>query len=254
MSRKWGLLGRSLGHSFSPSFFQAKFARLGLHDASYTLFERPSASALRALFEEDPELEGVNVTVPFKEEVMAELDALTPVAAAIGAVNVVRREAGGRLIGHNTDAEGFAGSLRPFLTGDHDRALVIGAGGAAAAVRYALTGLGIDVVHAVRRDLPEGTPYRWVRLDAIEPLAVAHHRLVVQATPVGTAPDVEASVPFPWDGVGRRHFVVDLVYNPPVTAFLRRAQERGAMTLNGQDMLMLQAEAAWRFWSETSPT
>lgn len=249
MSRKWGLLGRSLGHSFSPRFFQAKFERLGLTDASYALFERPSASAVQALFAGDPELEGVNVTVPFKEEVVEYLDGLTPAAAAIGAVNVVRREAGGRLMGHNTDAEGFAGSLRPFLTGDHDRALVVGAGGAAAAVRYALKGLGIDVVHLVRRDLPEGTPYRWVRLDAIEAAAVRHHRLIVQATPVGTAPDVDAAVPFPWDGVGSRHFVVDLVYNPPETAFLRAAKARGAMTLNGEDMLMLQAEAAWRFWN-----
>ena len=250
MSRRWGLLGGSLSHSFSPGFFQAKFASEGLTDASYDLFERPNAAAVRSLFADFPDLEGLNVTVPHKVAVIEHLDALTPTATAIGAVNVVRREPDGRLVGHNTDADGFAASLRPFLTGDHDRAFVLGAGGAAAAVRFALERLGIEVVHLVRRDLPASTPYRWVRLDAIEAAAVRHFRLVVQATPVGTAPDVDASVPFPWDGVGPRHFVVDLVYNPPLSQFLRRASERGAMTLNGADMLRLQAEAAWRFWNK----
>jgi shikimate dehydrogenase len=249
MSRRWGLLGGSLSHSLSPAFFQAKFAAEGLTDTHYDLFERSDAASVRALFAEHPDLEGLNVTVPHKVAVMEHLDALTPAATAIGAVNAVRREADGRLTGHNTDAHGFVASLRPFLTGDHDRAIIVGAGGAAAAVRYGLAGLGIDAVHAVRRDLPACTPFRWVRLDGIEAAAVKHYRLIVQATPVGTAPDTEEAVDFPWEGVGERHFVVDLVYNPPRTRFLRNAEARGALTLNGADMLRLQAEAAWGFWN-----
>ncbi len=253
MSRHWGLLGKSLSHSFSKDFFEAKFKSLGL-DATYTLFERSTGAEVLDVFQNQEELEGLNVTVPFKTEVIPYLDELTPTAKAIGAVNVIRREFDGRLIGHNSDAEGFAQSLRPFLTGDHHRAMVIGAGGAAAAVRYALTQLGIEVVHLVRRDLSEETPYRWARLESIEAESVKHFRLLVQATPVGTAPDVKATVDFPWEGITDRHFAVDLIYNPKTTEFLKRAKARGAMTLNGTDMLHLQAERSWEFWTRHSPS
>ena len=250
--RRWGLLGSSLSHSFSPGFFQAKFQAVGLKHADYELFERSNASAVRELFEQHPELEGLNVTVPHKTAVIPYLDELTPVAQAIGAVNTIRRMPDGRLLGHNTDAEGFAGSLRPFLTGDHDRAMILGAGGAASAVRHALQELGIEVVHLVRNAPPKDVSFRWVQWEDVEAAAVRHYRLIVQATPVGTAPHVDESVPFPWEGVGPRHLVVDLIYNPAETAFLKMAAHQGALTLNGGDMLTLQAEAAWKFW--TSPT
>jgi shikimate dehydrogenase len=183
--------------------------------------------------------------VPYKESILPFLSSLTPEAQAIGAVNAIKPSDDGTWMGHNTDAVGFLNSIRPFLRSDHERALVIGNGGAAKAVRYGLNTLGIQVAHVTRRELSGSS----VRFEDLSPEAVGHHKLVVQCTPVGTYPDVDNCVPFPWSGMTPQHLVVDLVYNPAETKFLREARSRGAESMNGKDMLYAQADADWRWWT-----
>ena len=165
-------------------------------------------------------------------------------AKAIGAVNAIKPLADGTWMGHNTDAVGFLNSIRPFLRSDHERALIIGNGGAAKAVRFELLELGVAVAHVTRQEVS----WPSVRFEGLSPEAVGHHKLIVQCTPVGTYPDLDACVPFPWTGITPQHLVVDLVYNPAETQFLKNARAMGAEAMNGKDMLHAQADAAWRWW------
>ena len=246
---RFGLLGKSLAHSHSPALFAEKFKRAGLDSARYSLFELDEIGKfsdwITTLQEQHGPLSGLNVTVPYKESILPFLSSLTPEAQAIGAVNAIKPCDDGTWMGHNTDAVGFLNSIRPFLRSDHERALVIGNGGAAKAVRYGLNTLGIQVAHVTRRELSGSS----VRFEDLSPEAVGHHKLVVQCTPVGTYPDVDNCVPFPWSGMTTQHLVVDLVYNPAETKFLREARSRGAESMNGKDMLYAQADAAWRWWT-----
>lgn len=247
--KKLGLLGRELSHSFSPQWFQAKFDRENITGYQYDLYPIADLSDWAQWQAQRPDLIGLNVTIPYKQAIIPFLRHLTPEAQAIGAVNVLRREGAG-WIGHNTDAAGFAHSLRPFLAAHHERAIILGRGGAAAAVRHVLTGLGIPCVHVVRDRADEaGNGVQYLPYTEVTAAWARHFPLVVQATPLGTAPHVEECHPFPWEAVGPGHLVVDLVYNPPTTLFLQRAAERGATVLNGQAMLEAQAQAAWDFWT-----
>jgi shikimate dehydrogenase len=247
--KKLGLLGRELSHSFSPQWFQAKFDREHITGYRYDLYPLADLSDWPQWQTQRPDLIGLNVTIPYKQTIIPYLQGLTPEAQAIGAVNVLRREGTG-WVGHNSDAAGFAHSLRPFLAAHHERAIILGRGGAAAAVRHVLTGLGISCVHVVRDRAEEAPPgVQQVALAEVTEAWARHFPLVVQATPLGTAPRIEACHPFPWEAVGPDHLVVDLVYNPPMTLFLQRAAERGATILNGQAMLEAQAQAAWDFWT-----
>lgn len=251
--RRYGLLGKSLQHSHSQALFAQKFAQENIVDASYSLFELSDLINWQAwshaqLRHPEGALLGLNVTVPYKQSILAHLDQLTPQAEAIGAVNALRPMGDGQWMGHNTDAQGFAKSIRPFLTSSHERALILGNGGAAAAVRYVLETLGIDVVHVTRRHSDE---VRAVRFEDLTEEAVRFFGLIVQATPVGTVPRVEEVLPFPWGGLGPEHLVIDLIYNPSETQFLQRAKQQGATVLNGKDMLFNQAQAAWEWWNQT---
>ena len=248
IQRRYGVLGAQLAHSHSPALFADRFAKMGIVDATYHRFERPSLEGFGAWLEHEgavhPPLQGLNITIPYKQSILPFLVDLTDVAKAVGAVNAIKPTARG-WIGHNTDVEGFLKPIRPFLRNVHERALILGNGGAAAAVRHGLTSLGIDVIHVTRTDV-EG---RSIRYEEVSPALLHHCKLVVQCTPVGTYPDVAACVPFPWEGVGTDHLAVDLVYNPAETEFLRRAASKGAETLNGSGMLLAQAEAAWNWWN-----
>lgn len=247
--RRFGVLGRSLVHSHSPALFADRFRAWGISDASYERFERPNLDGFEHWLEEaaqaTPPLRGLNVTIPFKQAILPYLTDLSPAAQAIGAVNAIKPANGG-WTGHNTDAEGFMKSLRPFLRSSHDRALILGNGGAAAAVRYGLQSLGIEVFHVTRK------PIEWtaMRYDVLNAAFLNHCRLVVQCTPIGTYPDVDAYLEIPFAGLTSDHLVVDLVYNPAQTAFLTRAAAAGAETMNGKPMLIAQAEAAWKWWNE----
>lgn len=247
-SRRFGVLGQSLVHSHSPALFADRFKAWGIDNASYERFERANLDGIGDWLQTEalgsPALLGLNVTIPYKQSIIPLLQDLTPTARAIGAVNAIKPAANG-WIGHNTDAEGFMKSLRPFLTSAHERALILGNGGAAAAVRFGLQSLGIDVIHVTR------SPIEWesMRYKTLNAAYLRHCKLVVQCTPVGTYPDTEASIEIPWEGLTPEHLVVDLVYNPAQTAFLKHSCASGAKTMNGKPMLIAQAEAAWNWWN-----
>ncbi|MBR1712556.1 MAG: shikimate dehydrogenase [Alloprevotella sp.] len=249
----YGLVGYPLGHSFSAQYFAEKFAREG-RDAAYANFPMERVPDLHAFAAERPQLRGLNVTIPHKQAVIPQLDALSPEAEAIGAVNVVRVERGGgagagadgvRLVGYNTDAVGFRESLEPLLTGVERRALVLGTGGASRAVAHGLRQLGIAVRLVSRTRRGEGC----VSYADVTPEVLAGHLLVVNCSPVGMHPRTEDAPAIPYAALTPRHLLYDLVYNPLETAFLRRGRERGARTKNGLEMLHRQAEAAWRIWN-----
>ena len=248
ITRRFGVLGRSLVHSHSPALFADRFNAWSIHDASYERFERENLDDfkewLQTQAQVSPALKGLNVTIPYKQSIIPLLQDLTPTARAIGAVNAIKPTPDG-WVGHNTDAEGFMKSLRPFLASAHERALILGNGGAAAAVRFGLQSLGINVIHVTR------SPIEWesMRYETLNADYLKHCKLIVQCTPVGTYPDTEACIEIPWEGLTTEHLVVDLVYNPTQTAFLKRAEVAGAKTMNGKPMLIAQAEAAWNWWN-----
>lgn len=241
----YGLIGRKLGHSFSQTYFTQKFRQLHLDEHGYELFELASPTELPALVAAHPELRGLNVTVPYKELIWPYLDEVASSAARVGAVNVIEIRADGRLVGHNTDYTGFRESLRPFFParGEAARALILGTGGAAKAVEVALRELGIGYWLVSRDPLRGGLTY-----DDLTPELVGAHALLVNATPLGTYPDVDQCPPLPYAALGQQHYLYDLIYNPAETRFLRLGREAGAQIKNGFEMLGLQAEAAWAIW------
>ena len=246
--REFGLIGRSLGHSFSQTYFTQKFYSLGLTDCRYDLFQLPSIAELPALIRAHPNLRGLNVTVPYKEEVWPFLNEVTPAAARVGAVNVIDVRPDGRLVGHNTDYVGFRESLRQFfpLRGAEARALVLGMGGAAKAVEVALRDLNITSWLVGRRPTGPGLTY-----DGLTPTLVAGHPLIINATPVGTFPHIEECPRLPYAALTVGHYLYDLVYNPTETRFMTNGITAGAHVKNGFEMLCLQAEAAWEIWNQS---
>lgn len=257
--QQYGLLGFPLSHSFSATFFAEKFAREGI-DARYDNFELERIDGLRALVADHPQLCGLNVTIPHKQAVMAQLDALTPAAAEIGAVNVVRiarlPDGGVRLVGDNSDVVGFTESLRPLLQSHHRKALVLGTGGASKAVVVALRRLGIAPTYVSRQAVAAGvkvgseTAVPTLTYDDLTPEELADHLLVVNTTPLGMSPKVETMPALPYAALRAEHLCYDLVYNPLETRFLAESRKRGAQTKNGLEMLHLQALAAWEMWHE----
>ena len=242
--REFGIIGRPLGHSASARHFTAKFENEGL-DCHFEQYELPSIEALPELLERVP-LEGFNVTIPYKQQVMRYLDGLSDEAAKIGAVNCVRRHADGRMIGHNTDIIGLRVALAELLDGVvPEHALVLGTGGASQAVQYALTELGIPC-DLISRDPAKGN-YTYDNL----PVEVgAESKLIINATPVVTWPNVEEAPRIPYAYLTPEHHLLDLVYNPPLTQFLDYGQQRGAKIMNGERMFLGQAAAGWAIWNE----
>lgn len=240
---QFGLIGKSLGHSFSQQFFERKFNIEGIK-ASYQNFELDTMNDFPKLIENHPELKGLNVTVPYKTEIIPFLDELNDQAKAIGAVNTVKFE-DERLIGYNTDAYGFQQSIKPFLRNVHERALILGTGGASKAVAYVLKNLGIEVSYLSRNPNREN---QFSYEDANE-IMVDAFKLIVNCTPIGTTPKDDEMPNFPIHFVSKDHLVIDLIYNPEQTKLLRIAKEQGADTLNGLSMLQHQALKAWEIWN-----
>lgn len=241
--KRYGLLGRSLAHSFSKKYFTEKFRKLGI-DARYDNFEIQDAGEIKELIRRIPELAGLNVTIPYKTEILPHLDQLDPAVEAIGAANtVVIRD--GRTIGYNTDVDGFHTSIKPFLAHGMERALILGSGGAAKAVKYVLNRLGIETLVVSRNPGQRGD----IGYAAINENAVAFHLLIVNTTPLGTWPDVATKPDIPYRALTRDHLLFDLVYNPEETAFLREGKQAGSQTINGLQMLHTQAERSWELWN-----
>jgi shikimate dehydrogenase len=240
--RKYGLVGKKLDHSFSKSFFTEYFEKHEI-DASYENIEVPTIASLLDF----PGLEtfsGFNVTIPYKTAIIPLLHGLSPEAEAIGAVNTVKI-AGGKMTGYNTDAFGFQQSIKPFLTNLHERALILGTGGASKAVEYVLHQIGLDVLF-VSRD-PQANEFSY---GDINENMVNACKLIVNCTPVGTFPDVTAKPDFPTQFLTPQHLVADLIYNPAKTQLLQEAEARGADILNGHSMLKEQAMKAWEIWNK----
>ena len=236
---KFGLIGRNISYSFSKKYFEQKFHQLSLLDYSYDLFDIQQIEEIEKIFSID-NLRGLNVTIPYKEQVIPFLDELSDEAEKIGAVNCILIK-NGKKTGYNTDVFGFEKSLLTYPKILSEKALILGNGGAAKAVKYIFDKYNIDYQIVSRKTE--------LNFENLSEEIVKEHKIIVQCTPVGTFPDVEQSLPFPFSGIFSQHVVIDLIYNPPQTQFLRKAHEMGAETMNGLLMLEQQAEKAWEIWN-----
>lgn len=246
-SNLFGLIGYPLGHSFSQRYFREKFSREGLEGYEYGLFPLETIQAFPELLRMYPNLRGLNVTIPYKESVMSLLDAIDESAQSIGAVNVIRIQ-NGRTTGYNSDVVGFSQSLEQFLgpaQADISKALVLGTGGAAKAVLYVLKKLNIESTLVSRDSAKADLTYA-----QIDESVLAQHRLIINTTPLGMAPNVETAPELPYSLLTNRHYLYDLVYNPLETKFMKLGLAQGAFVQNGLDMLYGQAERAWEIWME----
>ncbi|MFD0976114.1 shikimate dehydrogenase family protein [Salinimicrobium gaetbulicola] len=242
--RKFGLIGQNISYSFSRNYFSEKFLREGI-SGSYENFDLENISEFPAVLKENPELKGLNVTIPYKEEIIPFLDSLNPVASEIGAVNTIKLETSGRLIGYNTDYFGFAEALKPYLKEHHKKALILGTGGASKAIAYALKTLDIEYKFVSRKASEEKLSY-----EELNEQMLKEYTLLVNCSPLGTFPKIEEHPKIPFQHLTRNHLIFDLIYNPPQTRLMELAKVQGATVVNGQKMLELQAEKAWDIWNK----
>ncbi len=243
--RKFGLIGFSLGHSFSGKYFKEKFLRESIPDCIYSNYELPAITDLNAVLQ-DAELQGLNVTIPYKEAVLPFLHELQQVVAETGACNCIHIKNGIRT-GFNTDVIGFEESLSEKLLPNHQRALILGTGGSSKAVAWVLKKKNIPFLFVSRQKNSVGKMIGYPELNRE---IIASHTLIVNTTPLGMAPNLKACAPIPYEYIGETHYLFDLVYNPEKTLFLEKGEAMGATIKNGADMLAIQAEASWRIWSE----
>ncbi len=247
--KRFGLIGKSLTHSFSADFFSQKFARERLSDYRYDLFPLPNPEELRKLVSSFDDLAGLNVTIPFKKSIIPLLDELDDSAKEIGAVNTIRiSRTGGtpHLKGFNTDNRGFEHSTNAF--DEYQDALILGTGGAANAVAFVLKKRNVDFRLVSRNPKNE----KEIRYDELDETIITKRRFIINATPLGMFPAVSGFPPIPYDLITENHFLYDLIYNPEETIFLKNGKDRGAQTQNGMKMLLLQAEQSWKIWNENN--
>jgi len=242
MEKLFGLVGKNIAYSFSRTYFTEKFSRLELN-CHYENFDIPDISQFPEIIKHNPDVKGLNVTIPYKESVIPYLDSLTETAAKIGAVNTISLN-DGMLTGHNTDHYGFQKSLAPLLQPHHKKALILGTGGASKAVAFALETLGISYQLVSRKQVDNSICY-----DDINDKTFSEFHIIINTTPIGTFPDTEVCTDIPYDLFTNRHIAYDLIYNPEETLFLKKAKSHGAVIKNGLEMLQLQAEKAWEIWN-----
>jgi len=238
---KYGLIGFPLGHSFSRGFFTEKFAREGI-DAQYLNFEIPDATMLLDVIRDNPELRGLNVTLPHKQAVIPLLDELSDEAREIGAVNVIRIR-DGKLKGFNSDIIGFTESIRPLLQPWHKKALVLGTGGASKAICVGLNRLGIEWTYVSRSPREGMLTYSDLTAEVMQ-----QYMVIVNCSPVGMFPKTGEAPNIPYELLTPKHLLYDLVYNPEETLFMQKGRAQDAIVKNGLEMLHLQAIASWEFW------
>lgn len=247
MEKRFGLIGSTVSHSFSKAYFDEKFFRDGLRDYHYDLYPLANVEDVKKLLADNPELVGLNVTIPYKESVIKLLDGIDQEARAIGAVNVIKIKEG-KLTGYNTDSAAFFETLeRWFPNEPGSRAIVLGTGGSSKAVQEALQKLKIPF-QLVSRNATRGV----ITYEDIEkqPGLVAEANLIVNTTPLGMSPSTNQFAPIPYDSLTENHYVYDLIYNPARTMFLQKAEMRNAKIKNGLEMLQIQAEKAWAIWNQ----
>lgn len=242
----FGLIGRDISYSFSQQYFSEKFDLLELDKYAYRNFDINTIDAIKHILTANKSsLSGLNVTIPFKEEVIPFLDKLHPKAKKIGAVNTIKITRKGKLKGYNTDEYGFRKSLIPLLKKHHKRALILGTGGASKAISFALDKLKITHIFVSRTPRKGQISYRDLNEDVFE-----KYTIIINCTPIGTYPNLDSCPNLPYQLIDEHHLLYDLIYNPKETLFLKRGADRGATTKNGLEMLELQAEKAWRIWNK----
>lgn len=246
MEKVYGLIGLTISHSFSKTYFEEKFFREGLRDCRYELFPLKKVEDIETLFEENKDLQGLNVTIPYKESVIKHLDEVYPVAKFIGAVNVIKIR-DGKKIGFNTDSDAFYETAKTWLPEGHNmNALILGTGGSSKAVQKALKKLEIPFKVVSRTKGQGDYTYEDLKRDST---ILNQSKLLINTTPLGMHPDTDAMPPIDYDQIGKEHFVYDLIYNPARTLFLQKAEMRGATIKNGLEMLHVQAEKSWEIWN-----
>ncbi|MES2284932.1 MAG: shikimate dehydrogenase [Bacteroidota bacterium] len=259
MSKLYGLIGSPLSHSFSKKYFSEKFLKENNSDCEYNLYPIDNINQLPQLIADNPTLCGLNVTIPYKESVIPYLDELDETAKAVGAVNCIKILRDGvkapRLVGYNTDVFGFRQSIKPFLEIQHERALILGTGGASKAVAYVLKEIGIECFFVSRskeqelRGKNQDLNNKIFLYEELNENMINALKLIVNTTPVGMFPHINGLPNLPYQFITSSHLLYDLVYNPAETEFLKRGRSQGASTVNGLSMLHQQAEEAWRIWN-----
>ena len=242
--RKFGLIGRNISYSFSRNYFAEKFSRENI-DASYENFDLQDLSEFPKILKKNQGLEGLNVTIPYKEAILPFLDTVDPIASEIGAVNTIKIGKIGKLSGFNTDYFGFLEAIRPFLRDQHKKALILGTGGASKAVVYALDSENIQTTFVSRKPSKNVISYEDLDKEVLE-----DHLLIINCTPLGTFPNTADYPNIPIQHISPKHLVFDLIYNPPVTKLMELAKLNGATVANGLKMLEMQAEKAWQIWQQ----
>jgi shikimate dehydrogenase len=243
--RQFGLIGFPLSHSFSKQYFTAKFEQEGIVDCRYELYPLGSIEEIESLVVNNPPLEGLNVTIPYKKKVLRYLyDASDAVKETVACNCIVIRNK--KLYGHNTDVIGFEQSLLENLQAHHNNALILGTGGAASAVAYVLRQLHIHYKFVSRNSANQDKTISYADLNQ---QMITDAPLIINTTPLGTFPDIETAPQIPYQHIGNKHYLFDLVYNPAKTLFLQQGEERGAVIKNGYDMLKIQAEESWKIWN-----
>ncbi|MBF0695264.1 MAG: shikimate dehydrogenase [Flavobacterium sp.] len=237
----FGLLGKNIAYSFSRNYFNQKFERDNIN-AQYVNFDVTNISQLSDVLK-TKNLRGLNVTIPYKQAVIPFLDDLSNDAKTIGAVNTIE-VADGKHIGHNTDHIGFRDSIKPLLKPHHQKALILGTGGASKAVAFALDSLGIGYKFVSRQKVNDTLLYR-----QLDPEILSEHTVIINCTPIGTSPEIDRAPEIPFQHLGKSHLLYDLIYNPGKTRFLQRGETAGATIINGYEMLVGQAEASWKIWN-----
>jgi shikimate dehydrogenase len=241
----YGLIGKNIDYSFSKKYFTERFANTNATDCVYENFDLESIDDFRIVMQSHPDLAGLNVTIPYKETIIPYLDLLSTKTMVIGAVNVIRFMKNGKLKGYNSDYYGFKKALKPLLQNHHKKALILGTGGSSKAVAFALEELGITSDFVSRDAMKSSLTY-----DRLNATTFDNFQIVVNCTPLGTSPNVGEFPPIPYQFFTEKHLAFDLTYNPEETQFLKRAKKHGAITKNGKDMLVFQAEKAWKIWNK----
>jgi shikimate dehydrogenase len=243
--RIFGLIGRNINYSFSVAYFSDKFQKKNITDALYKNFDIPDVTYFLQILKKHKDLKGLNVTIPYKQEIIPYLDKLSRKAEEVGAVNTIKITKNGNLKGYNTDVYGFEKSLKPLLKPHHKKALVLGTGGASKAVVYVLEKLGLAYKIVSRNPEKNQLSYADITQQVMQ-----EYTVVINCTPLGTSPNIEQSPELNYNYFTDKHLAFDLIYNPAETTFLRKAKQQGASIQNGHQMLVYQAEKAWQIWNK----
>lgn len=244
-NKLFGLLGKNISYSFSRGYFTEKFEKLKLTKSNYVNFDLQNIEDFPSIINENDHLKGLNVTIPYKEEIIPFLSKIDKTAKKIGAVNTIKFTKRGNLKGYNSDVVGFENSLIPLLKKHHKRALILGTGGASKAVAYALKRNDIKYKFVSRN--PEGK--KEISYDSLTQEIMEKHTIIINSTPLGTFPDIDKCPNIPYQFINKNHILYDLIYNPAISTFLAKGNEKEAITKNGLQMLELQAEESWRIWN-----